>query len=117
MSVQLCCLLVPGITCLVRLLNSSGEEAQSGLTVLLCEILTAVYLSLFLHGLATHASNELFRIVAHPLNEKMWSAVFGGGAHVPDKERTDSQALPGEFLIFSLILLRFQVYYLPDCQM
>ncbi|XP_058533833.1 dmX-like protein 1 isoform X1 [Ochotona princeps] len=89
----------PGITCLVRLLNSSGEEAQSGLTVLLCEILTAVYLSLFIHGLATHASNELFRIVAHPLNEKMWSAVFGGGAHVPDKEPTDSQALPVSSLV------------------
>nr|XP_044990389.1 dmX-like protein 1 isoform X2 [Jaculus jaculus] len=82
----------PGITCLTRLLNSSGEEAQSGLTVLLCEILTAVYLSLFIHGLATHSSNELFRIVAHPLNEKMWSAVFGGGAHVP-KEQTHTKPL------------------------
>nr|XP_020024119.1 dmX-like protein 1 isoform X5 [Castor canadensis] len=85
----------PGITCLIRLLNSSGEEAQSGLTVLLCEILTAVYLSLFIHGLATHSSNELFRIVAHPLNEKMWSAVFGGGVHVPSKEQIHSKALPG----------------------
>ncbi|KAG8516720.1 DmX-like protein 1, partial [Galemys pyrenaicus] len=83
----------PGITSLIRLLNSSGEEAQSGLTVLLCEILTAVYLSLFIHGLATHSSNELFRIVAHPLNEKMWSAVFGGGAHLPSKEQTHSKAL------------------------
>ncbi|NXL84831.1 DMXL1 protein, partial [Alectura lathami] len=71
----------PGITALVRLLNSAGEEAQPGLTVLLCEILTAVYLSLFIHGLATHSSNELYRIMAHPLNNKMWSAVFGGGAH------------------------------------
>ncbi|XP_064222283.1 dmX-like protein 1 isoform X3 [Aotus nancymaae] len=53
----------------------------------------AVYLSLFIHGLATHSSNELFRIVAHPLNEKMWSAVFGGGANVPSKERTHSKAL------------------------
>ncbi|TKC34994.1 hypothetical protein EI555_020201, partial [Monodon monoceros] len=87
----------PGITSLIRLLNSSGEEAQSGLTVLLCEILTAVYLSLFIHGLATHSSNELFRIVAHPLNEKMWSAVFGGGAHVPSKEQTCSKALPGRY--------------------
>ncbi|XP_014586211.1 dmX-like protein 1 isoform X2 [Equus przewalskii] len=85
----------PGITSLIRLLSSSGEEAQSGLTILLCEILTAVYLSLFIHGLATHSSNELFRIVAHPLNEKMWSAVFGGGAHVPSKEQTQSKALPG----------------------
>ncbi|XP_065730510.1 dmX-like protein 1 isoform X5 [Phocoena phocoena] len=89
----------PGITSLIRLLNSSGEEAQSGLTVLLCEILTAVYLSLFIHGLATHSSNELFRIVAHPLNEKMWSAVFGGGAHVPSKEQTRSKALPVSSLV------------------
>ncbi|XP_006162399.1 dmX-like protein 1 isoform X2 [Tupaia chinensis] len=89
----------PGITCLTRLLNSSGEEAQSGLTVLLCEILTAVYLSLFIHGLATHSSNELFRIVAHPLNEKMWSAVFGGGAHVPSKEQTHSKAVPVSSLV------------------
>ncbi|NP_001374866.1 dmX-like protein 1 isoform 5 [Homo sapiens] len=89
----------PGITCLIRLLNSSGEEAQSGLTVLLCEILTAVYLSLFIHGLATHSSNELFRIVAHPLNEKMWSAVFGGGAHVPSKEQTHSKTLPVSSLV------------------
>uniref|UniRef100_A0A803VAD5 Dmx like 1 n=1 Tax=Ficedula albicollis TaxID=59894 RepID=A0A803VAD5_FICAL len=71
----------PGMTALIRLLNSAGEEAQPGLTVLLCEILTAVYLSLFIHGLATHSSNELYRIMAHPLNNKMWSAIFGGGAH------------------------------------
>lgn len=73
----------PGMTALVRLLNSAGEEAQPGLTVLLCEILTAVYLSLFIHGLATHSSSELYRIMAHPLNNKMWSAIFGGGAHTP----------------------------------
>uniref|UniRef100_A0A663N095 Dmx like 1 n=1 Tax=Athene cunicularia TaxID=194338 RepID=A0A663N095_ATHCN len=73
----------PGITALMRLLNSAGEEAQPGLTVLLCESLTAVYLSLFIHGLATHSSNELYRIMAHPLSNKMWSAVFGGGAHMP----------------------------------
>ncbi|NWS21003.1 DMXL1 protein, partial [Pachyramphus minor] len=75
----------PGMAALIRLLNSAGEEAQPGLTVLLCEILTAVYLSLFIHGLATHSSSELYRIIAHPLNEKMWSAVFGGGAHTPSR--------------------------------
>ncbi|XP_042528430.1 dmX-like protein 1 isoform X1 [Dipodomys spectabilis] len=89
----------PGITCLIRLLTSSGEEAQSGLTILLCEILTAVYLSLFIHGLATHSSNELFRIVAHPLNEKMWSAVFGGGARVSSKEQAHAKALPVSSLV------------------
>uniref|UniRef100_A0A670XYV1 Dmx like 1 n=1 Tax=Pseudonaja textilis TaxID=8673 RepID=A0A670XYV1_PSETE len=75
----------PGIMDLIRLLNQAGEEAQSGITILLCEILTAIYLSLFIHGLATHSSNELFRIVAHPLNDKMWFAVFGGGAKIPKK--------------------------------
>ncbi|XP_066470085.1 dmX-like protein 1 [Tiliqua scincoides] len=75
----------PGVTALIHLLNCAGEEAQSGITVLLCEILTAVYLSLFVHGLATHSSSELYRIVAHPLNDKMWFAVFGGGAKIPKK--------------------------------
>ncbi|NXC47113.1 DMXL1 protein, partial [Penelope pileata] len=75
----------PGITALVRLLNSAGEEAQPDLTILLCEILTAVYLSLFIHGLATHSSSELYRIMAHPLNNQMWSAIFGGGAHMPSR--------------------------------
>ncbi|XP_066567407.1 dmX-like protein 1 isoform X2 [Amia ocellicauda] len=77
----------PGIGALIHLLNSAGEEDQPGLTVLLCEILTAVFLSLFVHGLATHSSNELFRIVAHPLNSKMWAAVFGGGARIPIVEK------------------------------
>ncbi|MBN3292668.1 DMXL1 protein, partial [Polypterus senegalus] len=67
----------PGVGSLIHLLNSAGEEDQPRLTVLLCEILTAVFLSLFAHGLATHSSNELFRIMAHPLNSMMWAAVFG----------------------------------------
>ncbi|XP_066499855.1 dmX-like protein 1 isoform X2 [Hoplias malabaricus] len=77
----------PGISALVRLLNAAGEENQPSLGVLLCEILTAVYLSLFVHGLATHSSNELFRIMAHPLNGKLWVAVFGGGARIPVVEK------------------------------
>ncbi|XP_010020633.1 PREDICTED: dmX-like protein 1 isoform X2 [Nestor notabilis] len=84
----------PGITALIHLLNSAGEEAQPGLTVLLCEILTAVYLSLFIHGLATHASNELYRIMAHPLNNKMWSAIFGGGAHTPSRGQLQLKTKP-----------------------
>ncbi|XP_041105290.1 dmX-like protein 1 isoform X1 [Polyodon spathula] len=85
----------PGIVALIRLLNSSGKEDQPGLTVLLCEILTAVFLSLFVHGLATHSSNELFRIVAHPLNSKMWAAVFGGGARIPVKEQSPKKPATG----------------------
>lgn len=82
--------LLPGIASLIRLLSSAGEESQPGLAVLLCEILTAVFLSLFVHGLATHSSNELFHIVAHPLNSKLWVAVFGGGARIPVIEKVSS---------------------------
>ncbi|KAM9744364.1 dmX-like protein 1 isoform 4-T5 [Menidia menidia] len=80
----------PGIASLVRLLSSAGEESQPGLAVLLCEILTAVFLSLFVHGMATHSSNELFRIVTHPLNSKLWVTVFGGGARIPLIEKPSS---------------------------
>lgn len=80
----------PGVSCLIRLLSSAGEESQPGLIVLLCEILTAVFLSLFVHGMATHSCNELFRIVAHPLNFKLWVTVFGGGARLPVVEKPNS---------------------------
>ncbi|KAM9214300.1 dmX-like protein 1 isoform 5-T5 [Leptosomus discolor] len=93
----------PGIAALVHLLNSAGEEAQPGLTVLLCEILTAVYLSLFIHGLATHASNELYRIMAHPLNNKMWSAVFGGGAHTPSKGQPELKTKTATYVFSSSV--------------
>ncbi|GCB69975.1 hypothetical protein scyTo_0012523, partial [Scyliorhinus torazame] len=81
----------PGIKELIHLLNSAGDEDKPKLTVLLCEVLTAVYLSLFVHGLGTHSSNELFRLVAHPLNSKMWPAIFGGGAQVPVKNQIQSK--------------------------
>ncbi|XP_062273548.1 dmX-like protein 1 isoform X3 [Scomber scombrus] len=80
----------PGIASLIRLLSSAGEESQPGLAVLLCEIMTAVFLSLFVHGMATHSSNELFRIVAHPLNSKLWVTVFGGGARTPVIQKPNS---------------------------
>lgn len=73
-----------GVAALVRLLSAcGGEEGRAGLGVLLCEVLTAVFLSLFVHGLATHSSAQLFRVLAHPLNSKLWMAVFGGGARLP----------------------------------
>uniref|UniRef100_A0A8C9ZV57 Dmx like 1 n=1 Tax=Sander lucioperca TaxID=283035 RepID=A0A8C9ZV57_SANLU len=84
----------PGIASLIRLLSSAGEESQPGLSVLLCEILTAVFLSLFVHGMATHSSNELFRIVAHPLNSKLWVTVFGGGARSPVIEKPNKRGCP-----------------------
>ncbi|XP_039522136.1 dmX-like protein 1 isoform X1 [Pimephales promelas] len=88
----------PGVSVLMRLLESSCDESQPGLSVLLCEILSAVFLSLFVHGLATHSTHELLRIVAHPLNAKLWVAVFGGGARVPvpEKPTSPTAADPGD---------------------
>lgn len=72
----------PGVSSLISLVTSAREEDQPRLNVLLCEAVVAVYLSLLIHGLGTHNCNELFRLGAHPLNNRMWAAVFGGGAKV-----------------------------------
>ncbi|XP_074521727.1 dmX-like protein 2 isoform X5 [Halichoeres trimaculatus] len=77
----------PGVSSLISLLTSAREEDQPRLSVLLCEAVVAVYLALLIHGLGTHSCNELFRLAAHPLNNRMWAAVFGGGAKVVIKPK------------------------------
>ncbi|KAM4602401.1 dmX-like protein 2 [Polymixia lowei] len=72
----------PGVSSLISLVASAREEEQPRLNVLLCEAVVAVYLALLIHGLGMHGSNELFRLAAHPLNNRMWAAIFGGGAKV-----------------------------------
>lgn len=51
-----------------------------------------------IHGLATQDSNELFRLVAHPLNNRTWAAVFGGGAKtiIKPKRRPELTPVPPE---------------------
>uniref|UniRef100_A0A672YKJ1 Dmx-like 2 n=1 Tax=Sphaeramia orbicularis TaxID=375764 RepID=A0A672YKJ1_9TELE len=78
----------PGVSSLISLLTSSREEDQPRLNVLLCEAVVSVYLSLLIHGMGTHNSNELFRLAAHPLNNRMWAAVFGGGAKLIIKPKS-----------------------------
>ena len=85
-----------GVSSLISLLASAREEDQPKLSVLLCEAVVAVYLSLLIHGLGTHSSNELFRLAAHPLNNRMWAAVFGGGAKVIIKPKRP-ELPPGKF--------------------
>ena len=80
---------------LINLLSSAQDEDQPKLNVLLCEAVVAVYLSLLIHALATNACNELFRLAAHPLNSRMWAAVFGGGAKLLVKPRRHSENIPG----------------------
>ncbi|KAM6182022.1 dmX-like protein 2 isoform 5-T5 [Erethizon dorsatum] len=81
----------PGVSSLLSLLSSAQDEDQPRLNVLLCEAVVAVYLSLLIHALATNSSNELFRLAAHPLNNRMWAAVFGGGAKLVVKPRRQSE--------------------------
>nr|XP_014347443.1 PREDICTED: dmX-like protein 2 isoform X3 [Latimeria chalumnae] len=83
----------PGVTSLINLLTSAQDEDHPKLNVMLCEAVVAVYLGLLIHGLATHASNELFRLTAHPLNNRMWAAIFGGGVKVIVKPRRISEAI------------------------
>lgn len=87
-----------GVSSLISLLTSAREEDQPRLNVLLCEAVIAVYLSLLIHGLGTHNCNELFRLGAHPLNNRMWAAVFGGGAKVIIKPKRP-EAPPGTELL------------------
>ncbi|XP_048375702.1 dmX-like protein 2 [Sphaerodactylus townsendi] len=84
----------PGVSSLISLLNTAQTEDQPRLNILLCEAVVAVYLSLLIHALATNSCNELFRLAAHPLNGRMWAAVFGGGAKLVVKPRRQSENIP-----------------------
>ncbi|XP_062998573.1 dmX-like protein 2 isoform X2 [Elgaria multicarinata webbii] len=84
----------PGVSSLINLLSTAQDEDQPKLNVLLCEAVIAVYLSLLIHALATNAGNELFRLAAHPLNNRMWAAVFGGGVKLVIKPRRQSENIP-----------------------
>ncbi|XP_066490922.1 dmX-like protein 2 isoform X1 [Tiliqua scincoides] len=84
----------PGVSSLINLLNTAQDEDQPKLNVLLCEAVVAVYLSLLIHALATNSCNELFRLAAHPLNNRMWAAVFGGGVKLVIKPRRQSENIP-----------------------
>lgn len=95
-----------GVSSLISLLTSAREEDQPRLNVLLCEAVLAVYLALLIHGLATHSSNELFRLAAHPLNNRVWAAVFGGGAKVIIRPKRP-EAPPGIIIVWSLITFTF----------
>uniref|UniRef100_A0A5F8HIB8 Dmx like 2 n=1 Tax=Monodelphis domestica TaxID=13616 RepID=A0A5F8HIB8_MONDO len=86
----------PGVSSLINLLSSARDEDQPKLNILLSEAVVAVYLSLLIHALATNSFNELFRLAAHPLNHRMWAAVFGGGVKLVVKPRRQSENISGE---------------------
>ncbi|XP_063782145.1 dmX-like protein 2 isoform X1 [Pseudophryne corroboree] len=84
----------PGVSSLINLLNTAQDEDQPKLNILLCEAVVAVYVSLLIHALATDSSTELFRLAAHPLNNRMWAAVFGGGVKLVVKPRKPPESIP-----------------------
>ncbi|XP_069480909.1 dmX-like protein 2 isoform X2 [Ambystoma mexicanum] len=84
----------PGVSSLINLLTSAQDEDQPKLNIMLCEAVVAVYLSLLIHALSTDCSNELFRIAAHPLNSRMWAAVFGGGVKLVVKPKRLVESVP-----------------------
>lgn len=86
----------PGVSSLINLLACAQGDDHVRLNVMLCEAVVAVYLSLLIHGLGTHSGNELFRLAAHPLNNRMWAAVFGGGAKLIVKPKRPPEITPGE---------------------
>ncbi|XP_059420708.1 dmX-like protein 2 isoform X4 [Carassius carassius] len=84
----------PGVSSLISLLACAQGDDQIRLNVMLCEAVVAVYLSLLIHGLGTHSGNELFRLAAHPLNNRMWAAVFGGGAKLIVRPKRPPEITP-----------------------
>lgn len=94
-TIRLSRLAAVGVSSLITLLTTAQDEEQPRLNVLLSEAVVAVYLSLLIHALATHSCNELFRLAAHPLNTRMWAAIFGGGVKVVLKPRRKSENIAG----------------------
>ncbi|KAM8972061.1 dmX-like protein 2 isoform 2-T2 [Pelodytes ibericus] len=84
----------PGVSSLINLLTTAQDEDQPKLNILLCEAVVAVYVSFLIHALATDSSTELFRLAAHPLNGRMWAAVFGGGVKLVVKPRKPPETVP-----------------------
>ncbi|KAM4746857.1 dmX-like protein 2 isoform 2-T2 [Rhinophrynus dorsalis] len=84
----------PGVSSLINLLTTAQDEDQPKLNIMLCEAVVAVYVSLLIHALATDSSTELFRLAAHPLNSRMWAAIFGGGVKLVVKPRKPPESPP-----------------------
>ncbi|XP_074651608.1 dmX-like protein 2 [Tubulanus polymorphus] len=86
----------PGVSSLRVLLAREMDEEAPKLPVLMTESLIGVYMSLLIHALASYDANILYRLVAHPFNENMWSLLFGGGVKkcMPITKESGSSVVP-----------------------
>ncbi|CAG0916295.1 unnamed protein product [Notodromas monacha] len=83
----------PGVTSLRALLARERDEDAPKLNVLLCESFVAVYVSLFVFGLATCDCHVLYRLIAQDFTETTWAALFGGGVKKLIKVSTSNSSI------------------------
>lgn len=72
---------------LQALLSSEKDSDLPPMNIQLCEGLLSVYMTLLVRALSTHNTNELYRLMGHQLNERLWASVFGGGAKVRERKQ------------------------------
>ncbi|XP_071965576.1 dmX-like protein 2 isoform X2 [Antedon mediterranea] len=82
----------PGVAQLQTLLAQEKDEDIPKAYIQLCEGLLAIYISLLVHALSTNNCNELYRLMAHNIDQNMWAAVFGGGARIPKHQQSMANA-------------------------
>ncbi|XP_033123998.1 dmX-like protein 2 [Anneissia japonica] len=83
----------PGVTQLQTLLAQEKDEDIPKAYIQLCEGLLAIYISLLVHALTTNNCNELYRLMAHKIDQSMWAAVFGGGAKIRKQPKQQPTSL------------------------
>lgn len=76
----------------MTLLNQKRDEDSPKLSILLLESLVAVFVSLLCYALAVYDAIVLYRLVAHPLDERIWPLLFGGGHKKPIQISMSSDA-------------------------
>lgn len=80
----------PGVTSLRVLLAREKDDAAPKLNILLCESMTAVYVSLLVNAMVAYDCHMLYRLVAHRFSQQLWAALFGGGVKTAVKLSTST---------------------------
>src|SRR5690242_19902072 len=71
-----------GCDTLIALLSHERDDDAPKLLLVLAECFTAVYLALFSYAFVAYDSRWLYRLAAHPIDQQMFSRMFGGGGKV-----------------------------------
>uniref|UniRef100_A0A915Q0C7 RAVE complex protein Rav1 C-terminal domain-containing protein n=1 Tax=Setaria digitata TaxID=48799 RepID=A0A915Q0C7_9BILA len=83
----------PGVHNLLAILSrEKDEETPHQLRLLVIEIYTAIFASLFAYALATYDTRWLFRLAAHNIDTEEFAVLFGGGGE--KKQKVTSSGSP-----------------------